>query len=232
MKLDEFEISNAGAGPVGERDAVASRHFRIRRFAEDLPCAAGCQQRGTSADFVATGIPVEISDAVGAAVMNEHLSHERVIDRHHRRQCANLFPQHPPNLAPGGVAGVQHAAHAVRRFAPQRKGASVVSLEPGPPRDQFADTLRAVLDQHAHGILVAQAVAGANRVGGVQRRAVVRSDRGCDTALCVARVAFRWFGLGEDKNVAGSGESHSGTQSGNAAADDHEIERVTHRMLS
>ena len=95
--------------------------------------------------------------------------------------------------------------------------------------------VRPVLDQHAHRRLVAQAVAGADRVGGVQRRAVVVAHRRGDAALRVAGVAFGGFRLGEDEHAARRREPDRGAQAGDAAADDHEVHMPASsrtRMLS
>ena len=69
------------------------------------------------------------------------------------------------------------------------------------PLDQLADVARPFLDQHAHRALVAQAVAGGDRVGRVQLRRIVGADRGGDAALRVAGVALARLGLGEDEHA-------------------------------
>ena len=102
----------------------------------------------------------------------------------------DALPERAADLAAGRVAGVQDPADAVRRFEPERRLAVRVAIEPRAPVDQLAHVARAFLDEHAHGRFVAQPVAGADRVGGVQRRAVVGADRRRDAALRVAGVAL------------------------------------------
>ncbi len=45
MELHELEIGDARTGVVGERDAVAGRHGRIRGLAKHLSGATGGEQR-------------------------------------------------------------------------------------------------------------------------------------------------------------------------------------------
>ena len=91
------------------------------------------------------------------------------------------------------------------------------------PVDQLANVARTVLDQRAHGRLVAQAVAGRHRVAAVQLGAVVGAHRRGDAALRVARVALARRRLGEDEDTAERGERDGRAQAGDAAADDEKI---------
>ena len=67
MKLDELEIGDAGAGVVRQRDAVAGRHRRIGRLAEDLAGAAGGQQHGWRRRQTPRARLIEKPDAGNAA---------------------------------------------------------------------------------------------------------------------------------------------------------------------
>ncbi len=161
-----------------------------------------------------------------------------MIDRLHGAERDDTLPQRPANLAAGRVARVQHAADAVGGLEAERQLARRVAIEPRAPLDQLAHVPRAFLDEHAHGRLVAQSVAGANRVASMERGAVVGTDRGGNAALRVAGVALGRVGLGQNQHAAGWRERNRGAQSGDAAADDDEVEDVcgsdTHtiRMLS
>ena len=130
-----------------------------------------------------------------------------------------------PISRPGRVAGVQHAPHAVRRFAPERRPSVRVAIEARAPVDQLAHVARAFLDEHVDGRLVAQSVAGADRVRRVQRGAVVVADRRRDAALRVAGVALARIGLGEDGDAPGGRQRDGRAQSGDAAADDEKVGR-------
>ena len=86
--------------------------------------------------------------------------------------------------------------------------------------------VRSRFDQHRDRRLVAEAVAGAHGVGGVQRRRVVVAHRRRDAALRVAGVALGRFGLGEDQDAAGRRQTDRRAQPGDTAADDEKIWRV------
>ena len=133
MKLDELQIGQARAGVIRERDPVAGGHRRIRRFAEDLSGAARGQQRRVRAKLLARPGWIEERDADDAPVLHEQLGDERVIDRVDRRQPADALPERAPDFAARRVAGMQHAPHAVRRFAPERGLSARVALERAPP---------------------------------------------------------------------------------------------------
>jgi hypothetical protein len=60
----------------------------------------------------------------------------------------------------------------------------------------------------------------------VECRAVVVAHRCGDAALRVAGVALGGFGFGEHQDAADAGEADRGAQSGDTAADDHEVERA------
>ena len=98
------------------------------------------------------------------AVVDNQVGDERMIDGLDRRERAHSLPQHAANLAAGGVARVEHAANAVRRLASERRTAVGVAVESSAPLQQLAHVPRAVLDQRIDRRLVAQSVAGADRV--------------------------------------------------------------------
>ena len=116
----------------------------------------------------------------------------------------HLLPQHAADLAAGRVARVQHAAHAVRRLAPERRAGRRVAIERRAPLDQLADVARSLVRQHVDGVGHAQAVAGGDRVARVQLRRIVRADGRGDAALRVAGVALARIGLGEDDDAPAS----------------------------
>src|SRR5262249_44037969 len=110
------------------------------------------------------------------------------------------------------------------------------------PLDELGDVPDAVRDQHANRVLVAEAIAGPNRVRRVQLEAVVRPDRGRDAALCGSGVALARISFGEDDDGPGRRQPDRGAQAGDAASDDEKIRcgpggrraggRIGHRMLS
>jgi hypothetical protein len=72
-------------------------------------------------------------------------------------------------------------------------------------------------------LLIAEPVAGSDRVGGVQLRRIIGPNRRGDAALRVAGVAFFEFCLGENQNVTGAAQLRRRAQRGDAAADDEKV---------
>ena len=124
--------------------------------------------------------------------------------------------------------GVQHAARAVRPFDRQRGLTVGSAVESRAPRHQLAYVARAVLDEHAHRLLVAQPVAGRHRVRRMELRRIAWPDGRRDAALRVAGVAFPRLGLGEDEHVARARELGGCAERGDAAPDDEKIRAKLH----
>jgi len=118
----------------------------------------------------------------------------------------------------GGLAGQCHRA-------------LVVVIDPRAPLDQFVYVPRSLVDEHAHGLRRAQAVAGRHGVLEVQVGRVVRTDSGRDAALRVACVAFLRMRLRQQEDTADGGEVHSRPEAGNPAADDQEVRPARHGVL-
>ena len=193
MKLHELEIGDAGAGVVRERHAVAGGDAGIGRLAKDLPCAAGRQQRRRRASLRdarprrrrtrrrRTRPPSTMSS------VDQHVIHRRSDGRQRRRRAPR---------ARGRSRGRSHrrrAARGERCARPRGRSAGCAAASRSnarAPIDELAHIARAVLDQHADGGFVAQAVAGSQRVGDMQLGAVVGAHRRRDAALRVAGVAL------------------------------------------
>src|SRR5262249_15813113 len=90
--------------------------------------------------------------------------------------------------------------------------------------DELAHVARAFADAHAHRRFVAQAIAGADRVRLVQRRAVIVANRRRDPALRVAGVALSRIRLRQDEHAAGSRHRDRRAPTGAAATEDEEGE--------
>ena len=87
-----------------------------------------------------------------------------------------------------GVATLTGQGQQARRLA----------VELDPERDQLVHTARPLVDQDAHGLLVAQAGPGRQRVGQVQvGRVLVGPEHGGDAALGPAGGRLRQHALGE-----------------------------------
>ena len=165
--------------------AVAGRDRGVGRLAKHLPGAAGRQQRRAAREpRAAVAVRVENADADARAVAHEQIGDERVLDDAMTRGAADAAPQHAPDLAAGGVARVQHAADAVGRLAASARRPSGVAIEAPRPRRAARARSAAPSSTSTRTALVAQAVAGGQRVLGVQLRRVVgaRPRRRCRPA--------------------------------------------------
>ncbi len=78
-------------------------------------------------------------------------------------------------------------------------------IEHGAMRDQPLDGGSALIDQRADSGGVAEAGSGDDGVGEVEVRVVIRSNRGCESALGIAGIAFPERTLGDDDDVQAGG---------------------------
>ena len=136
MELDELEIGNPGTGMIRERDAIAGGHRGVGRLAEHLARPAGGEQRGAGAELLTLPGSIEECHSRDRAVFDEQLGDQRVMNGLDRRQTADALPERAADLAPGRVAGMQHAPDAVRRFPSERRAS-------GSHRDRNARPTRA-----------------------------------------------------------------------------------------
>ena len=102
-----------------------------------------------------------------------------------------------------------------------------VEVEPGAELLQEGDGGRRLVDQGAHGLLVAEPGTGDERVLHVQLGVVVLPEDGGQPALRPRRAAVAERALGDDGDRAsGVRQRHRGHQPGGAAADDDDVGRA------
>ncbi len=162
-------------------------------------------------------------DANTRPVVDDQAGGERVVEHLQRSVALQARPERAGDLAAGRVARVEHAPHAVRAFASERRLAVLVAIERGAPGHQLADVARAFVHEHLDRIAVAEAGAGFEGVREVQRGRVVLANGRRHTALGVAGVAFGAAGLCQEEDVSVPHEIDGGSETGDAAADDEEI---------
>jgi hypothetical protein len=133
-----------------------------------------------------------------------------------------LLEQRPDDLVTGRVASVEHAILAVGTLA--REGeAQAVLVEVRAPSNELVDAARALLDEHAHRLGIAQAVPRGERVLLVEGDLVLFPHGGGDAPLGELGVAVGGEVLGEEDDVAlGGGDLDRGSEAGDAAAD-HDV---------
>ena len=127
----------------------------------------------------------------------------------------------------------------VPALAGQQQAPLPVAVEAGAHGDQLVDPARALVDQHPHGVHVAQPHAGGQRVGQVEVGGVgVAAEHRGHASLGPARGGLVQLALGQhaDAQAGLVGGPHGGRQAGHAAADDEQVELVGaepgHRTVS
>ena len=144
-----------------------------------------------------------------AAVLGEQqVDGQRVLDHLDLGSALDGGDQRPLDLGAGGVAaGVRDPVAVVAALAGQRQLAVGAVVEVGAERDQLADGLGALLDEHPHGVEVAGAGAGDEGVELVLLGGVPRAERGGDAALRPLRRAGGQDVLGDDQDLVAPGRA-------------------------
>jgi hypothetical protein len=117
---------------------------------------------------------------------------------------------------------MQNSGTAVRRFTGEAQAASA-AIKFGAPRNQFLNALRTFFYKHPRGFHIHQSISGLDGVLQVKLNFVIVAQGNGDTALCVLRVAFGDFALGDHQYTTGVGKSDGGAQSRDTTSDYDEV---------
>ena len=139
MELHELEVAHRRPGRPRQRHAVAGGDRRIGRLAEDAAGAAGGQQRRRGAHLGEPAVAGRSARRRSAPPSTVRATARAPGTMRHAGAGRRALPQHPADLAAGGVAGVKHPAHAVRALAAEREGAAGVAIERRAPLGEFGD---------------------------------------------------------------------------------------------
>jgi hypothetical protein len=183
MKLNEFEIREFGSGPRGKRQALSETADRIGRFKEQSANAAGGDDDPRRGEYQGTFRPIA-HDTDDGVVFDYQLTRIDAFEHGDRGSQTHGFDQRPHDLSAGGVARrMDDAAATVRRLEP-KKGSSVrPAIEPDAVARQIVDRLCAGAHNPLGETGVAESIAGAERVGEMQRRIVIAAQARRDAAL-------------------------------------------------
>jgi hypothetical protein len=165
VELHELEVTDGGAGAVGHGDAVTGGDRRVGGAGVHLPCTPGGEHRDhriVERRLAITQIHREDADA--AAVDGQQIDHELVFVELHAAAHARRFGECARDLAAGGVAAGVHDARDRMRALTAEDDLAVLTVEVRADLHQFAHTIGALVDEHAHGAVVAQPGAGVHRV--------------------------------------------------------------------
>src|SRR5690606_30411578 len=127
----------------------------------------------------------------------------------------------------GGGTGVDDPGDGVAAFAGQVQVSSFVAVELRSEADQLLDPTRPLVDQHAHGVEVAEPGSGGQRVGQVQVDLFgVAAQRGGDPALGPAGRRLLQQALGQYPGVQAVlvARPDGRRQPGDTAAEDEEVQ--------
>ena len=223
MELHELHVAQLGAGAIGDRQAVAGGHLRVRRFAVHLPDAAGAEDRLLRPDerLAVDGVPDERPAAM--PVVRQEIERERVGPGLDVREPLGPGDHRPHHFLAGCVAqGMNDAMMAVSPFAAQRERAGF-EIEMRAPADQLMDAVGRFADHHFDDRRIAKLAAGRERVGDVVFKAVFRVDNAGDASLGELAVRFLEVVLGdhEDRELRIDGDRRP--QPGQPAADDQHV---------
>jgi len=243
VELDELEIGEPRAGPVGHRQAVPGRDVRVARVAVDLATAAGREDhavREVGAPHLRPAVEDPAADhppRVGAA-QSELLAADQV-----DAEVVLVDRDRPVLEAAGEQRVFQHAARRVLAVQDPPAGMPALAaeieggvrrrlraLEVRPQAQQALDQARTGLDHPAHHVLVAETIARREGVLDVQLEIVQRGEHGGDSPLGVVRVAFAGVLLGDDPDRALRGREQGKLQPRDPGSDDQgtTLARIVH----
>ena len=170
VELDELDVGDGHAGPQRHGDAVAGGLDRVGGDREQLAGAAGGEQHVGGPHLDAAAVGVEGGDARGSG--RPRRSGRGRSGARSTAAAVRLhgLDQRPLDLgAGGGAAGVHDAGQASGRpRGPARARPCGVAVEHGAEGDELVDPARPLVDQHPHGVDVAQPGAGGEGVGQVE----------------------------------------------------------------
>jgi hypothetical protein len=237
VELHELHVGEPRAGAPGDRVAVAGGHLRVRGVAVHLAAAAGGEHGRVGGDL--DGAAGHARPRAGAAAprplaVDHEVEHARLLEHADARARLHALDERPRHLGARLVAArVDDAARRVRGLAPELEVAAVLgAVERGPGGVELAHAVGPLLDEHLHGVGVAQRGPGGERVGAVEGGRVAGAERRGDAALRVrgGRVEERALGEEQHVGVAGGagaagaraelGGAPRGVEPGHAGADD------------
>jgi hypothetical protein len=245
MELDEFEVGNGRAGPVGHGHAVAGGDVGIGGVEIDLAAAAGGQKHQAGgegfhlAGLLVKDISAQAPDGAGIEQLAHFLGGDQINgDVVFKNLDVGLGgdggEQGPLDFAAGHVLGVEDAALGMAAFPPQIQLAFAVDFALGelhPDFHQFGNARRPFLDDDADDVFVAQPGPGGQRITHMDFRGVLFAHDGGDAALGVIGVGLGAGFFGDNGDAPQRSDFQGEGKPGNPAAQNQEI-KVFHALQS
>ena len=236
VKLDELHVRNGRAGAPGHRHAVAGGHIGIGRVEINLPATAGGEDSDRRAEgFDRSGGLIEdigADDAVfhGVAELAGGDEIDGHVVRHgfDGRVGGDFFQQCALDFASGGVLKMQDAALRVAALAAEVELLPAVAvfavIEVDAEFHEFGNAGGSLGDDGANDIRVAKPGSGLEGVADVEFERILVAHHAGNPALGPSGVGVRRSALGDKRDTALVGGLQSERESGDAAAEDDEIE--------
>ena len=236
VELHELDVGHGHAGPQRHGDAVAGRLDRVRGDGVELAGAAGGEQHVAAAHLDVRAVLADRRDTPAHRPPSTRRSRAKVrsstVAAVSRTAATSARSISMPVAAP--PAWTMRATE----WPPSRARASSpcgVDVEHGAEGDELVHAVGSLVDEHAHGVDVAQPVAGGERVGEVEVGGVGigAAEHGGHAALGPPGRRHVEGGLGEhaDPHAQARGP-HRGRQAGDAGAEDEQVERLGHQLGS
>ncbi len=213
VELEELQLGHVGPCAQGGGDPVAGRHGGVRGVRVQLARTAGGEHHGIGIHPFAHAVDVRCRpgcrdiadqqvDTRDAAVVQHEVDQERVLDH------ADIARPQPcdegllDRRARGVAARVQDARVRVGGFEALDEVAVGAAVERDAEGDQLADARGPLVDQHPHGLGVAESGSRGQGVADVVLGAVVVEHHTGDAALRVAGVGVLEHVLGHERHPA------------------------------
>ena len=179
MELDELDIGHRNTGPQSHGHAVASGLDRVGRDGEELASSTSGEQHMTGPNHSRDARAIGRPHAHAAPCLNDEVERELVLVDG-RRRPTNRGNEGPFDLgASGSTAGVHDTSQRMTTFAGEFESTLIVPIERGTQRDEIANPARTFLDEHPHGVDVAEPGTGGQRVGQMQIGGIGIATQNC-----------------------------------------------------
>ena len=220
MELHELHVGQRRAGPCRQRQPLADGAQRIGGVGVEPAQSAGRQHDPAARQQAGIG-RTRRQHAGNAAVVDQQAAGFQPLDHRDRGRGLHRGDQGAHDRGPRTVArDMDDAAAGVRRLQAERQAAGRIADEHHAVALQLDDGGGRRRGDAAGDGGIAEAIAGRQRVGGVQGRPVVLAHRGGDAALGPGRrraLGQRYLGQQDDGPRR---QPERGHQPGKTAADD------------
>ena len=171
MELHELHIRDHGTGTQGQGHPIAGGDVRIGRLPEDLPETTRCQhhircQNGADSITFTTGHAVHGDSLRCALGIHQQIQNQGVLEDLDSGVTCHRRDESPGDLSAGCITtGVCDPILVVSTLTAEGELTGGQRIELCSPGHQFANRLRALFHQDAHGIDIAQTHASDEGVG-------------------------------------------------------------------